>query len=211
MSRLFHSTISAFVACAAVTVLAAQTPTTQPPPPDTQTPSTETSRRVTAVGCLKQQKDIPAPSTNVDERIGADDDFVLMDARITSAAPATAPTAPSEKPPSETARTTSPDGNITVHSKTMYKVVGMPEAELREHLNHQVEIQAMLDVARLSDPTVRQPAADAGREPASAPTSSSPPAQAPGAQSVRPELKPVALPELRVTAIKSLGGTCKGT
>lgn len=161
-------------------------------------------RDVLATGCLKQQRDMAAPLTNLDGKVGSDDDFVLMDVRL-AAASASVPT--TDPPPSDALR----PANIGPENRTMFKVVGLQEAMLREHLNQQVEIKATLDPKQISDAATRQPGVALGREPASNPSASSPAVQAPPTDTTRLQTAPAVLPELRATSIKSIGGVCKGT
>jgi hypothetical protein len=71
------------LACVAATVLAAQTPPARP----------EDGREVTAVGCLKQERDIHGRMTTAaGEATKPGEGFVLMNARITSASMPEAPT-----------------------------------------------------------------------------------------------------------------------
>ena len=69
------------IASVAATVLAAQTPSARP----------EDGRDVTAVGCLKQERDIHGRMTTGSEAAKPGDAFVLMNARITSASMPEAP------------------------------------------------------------------------------------------------------------------------
>jgi hypothetical protein len=241
------------IACAAATVLAtAQTPAPAARPED--------GRAVTAVGCLKQERDIHGRTTTPEEAGRPADGFVLMNARITGAStpdtpptsdPATAGatsaaaaererrTAPSGAPgeggagtsgtgstsaqstdrrPSEAAR-----GGATASNpapvrgpETMYKVVGLPDAELTPLIGKEVEVRATLDANTMGTAALRQPGATMGREPASTPSASSPPpapTQAPATQADRQDTRPATatLPELKATAIKATGGRCQGT
>jgi hypothetical protein len=100
---------------------------------------------------------------------------------------------------------------------TMYKVVGLPDTQLTPLLGKQVEVRATLDANTMGTAALRQPAATMGREPASAPSASTPPpspTQAPATQSDRQDITapgPSALPELKATSIRATGGRCQGT
>jgi hypothetical protein len=204
-----------------------------------QAPSPTDTRDVTAVGCLKQERDVPGRAT---AREGADA-FVLVNTRITAAtAPDTAKahsdaTAPSgspgasasgtsstgstsmqssDRPPSDAAKSSTRAG-----SQTMYRVTGLPDDQLRPHLNKQVEIRATLDAATMGGAAVRQPGATMGSEPASTPSASTPPPAAPPGQGQAPSTQAdrrgekaaemAALPELRAISIRATGGGCQGT
>lgn len=204
-----------------------------------QGPSPTDTRDVTAVGCLKQERDIPGRVKSPDGRERADG-FVLVNTRITTAtAPDTArahsdATAPSgapgasasgtsgtgstsmqssDRPPSDAAKSATPAG-----SQTMYRVTGLPDDQLRPHLNTQVEVHATLDTAKMGGAAVRQPGATMGSEPASTPSASTPPpaappgqGQAPSTQATRAPSDASDLPELRAMTIRATGGRCQGT
>jgi len=227
----------------------------------------EDGRAVTAIGCLKQERDVHGRMTTASEESRAGDAFVLMNARITSASltdsaspasdPATGSTSsagstsaaaaerqrrtePSgapgaggagtsgtgstsvqttERPPSESARggATAADSAPVRGSGTMYKIVGLPDGQLTPLLGKEVEVRATLDANTMGSAALRQPGATMGREPASTPSSSTPPpspTQAPATQSDRQDATPPAasaLPELKATSIKATGGRCQGT
>jgi hypothetical protein len=242
------------IACVTATVLAAQTPATPARPQD--------GREVTAVGCLKQERDIHGRMTTAaGEAARPGEAFVLMNARITSASmpdtsatadPETAAGSTSAAAAKERERQTAPSGspgvsgagtsgteNTSVQStdrpaseaarggataanpapvrgaETMYKVVGLPDSELTPLLGQQVEVRATLDANTMATAALRQPGATMGREPASTPSASTPPAtptQAPAPQADRQDTTgPAPLPELRATSIRATGGRCQGT
>jgi hypothetical protein len=251
--RYLEFAVATAIASVAATVLAtAQAPTAPA--------RLEDGRAVTAIGCLKQERDIHGRMTTGGEAGKPGDGFVLMNARITSASmpeapitsdPATAGstsaaaaererrTEPSgapgaggagtsgtgstsvqttERPPTEAAR-----GGATASNpapvrgpETMYKVVGLSDAELTPLLGKEVEVRAMLDANTMGSAALRQPAATMGREPASTPSASTPPpspTQAPATTADRQDTTPPAtsLPELKATSIKATGGRCQGT
>jgi hypothetical protein len=123
-----------------------------------------------------------------------------------------------ERPANETAR-----GNATAANpapvrgaETMYKIVGLPDAQLTPLLGKEVEVRATLDANTMGSAALRQPAETAGREPASTPSASTPPpdpTQAPATQADRQGTRPptATLPELKAIAIKATGGRCQGT
>jgi len=99
------------------------TPTPQPPdnpqPTITQTPTRAmpANPSITISGCLKEEKDVPALKPSPVERAGLTEDYVLTDVKISPG---------------------SSVSGIGVSSK--YEIEGIAEAELKKHLNHQVEI-----------------------------------------------------------------------
>ena len=251
--RYRYLEFAAATAIATVTATMLATAQTQTAPA-----APEDGRAVTAVGCLKQERDIPGRVMTA-EGAKPGDAFVLMNARITSASMPDAPfttdpesgaasaaaaerarmTSPSgapggggagtsgtgstsvqttERAPTEAsndaARTSSPAGMRG--PDTMYKVVGLSDSELTPLLGKEVEVSASLDANTMGSAALRQPAATMGREPASTPSSSTPPpepTQAPAAQSDRESAQPptASLPELKATSIKATGGRCQGT
>jgi len=256
------------MACATATVLAgAQATAGQATPGQATSARQEDGRAVTAIGCLKQERDIHGRMTTTGEENRSGDAFVLMNARITSASmtsdassvsdPATGSTgsgtstsasaaerqrrtepsgAPgaggagtsgtgstsvqtTERPPSEAARGGAAAANSAPArgSETMYKVVGLPDAQLTPLLGKEVEVRATLDANTMGSAALRQPGATMGREPASTPSASTPPpspTQAPATQSDRQDATPPAasaLPELKASSIRATGGRCQGT
>lgn len=251
--RYWYLEFAAATAVASVMATMLVTAQTQPAPN-----APEDGRAVTAVGCLKQERDVQGHMTTP-EGAKPGEGFVLMNARITSASMPEAPfttdpesgaasaaaaerartTSPSgapgaggagtsgtgstsvqttERPPTEASRgaaTTASPGAMR-RPDTMYKVVGLSDGELTPLLGKEVEVRATLDANTMGSAALRQPAATMGREPASTPSSSTPPAeatQAPATQSDRQLAKPptASLPELKATAIKATGGRCSGT
>jgi hypothetical protein len=247
------------IASVAATVLAtAQAPTTA-----TTSARPEDGRAVTAVGCLKQERDIHGRSMTTEEGAKPADGFVLMNARITSASMTDdAPNASDATPGSTSAaaaaaadrqRRTEPSGapgaggagtsgtgSTSVQTterpadqsarggataanpapvrgpETMYKVVGLPDAQLTPLLGKEVEVRATLDANTMGSAALRQPAATMGREPANTPSASTPPpapTQAPATTADRQDTTPApaSLPELKATSIRATGGRCQGT
>ena len=123
-------TIAALVGASALTV-SAQTPQPQQPPRPTGTADTtqRTSAAadqqvVTVRGCLKAEKDVPGLRPNVAERAGVTEDYVLTGAKMSP---------------------TSTVSGIGVAST--YEVEGIAEAELKKHLNHEVELTGTITQA----------------------------------------------------------------
>src|SRR6187402_2683451 len=127
--RLMSITIAA-LATASVT-LGAQapqtTPTPQPPdnpqPTAMQTPNRATAANpsITITGCLKEEKDVPALKPNVAERAGITEDYILTEVKVSPS---------------------SAVSGIGVSAK--YEIEGIAEAELKKHLNHQVELTGQI-------------------------------------------------------------------
>ena len=113
--------------------LSAQTPQ-NPPPPDRQRPTTDTTtaqrtpattdQTITISGCLKEEKDVPGLKPNVAERAGVAEDFILTNVKMASA---------------------SPVSGIALSSQ--YEIEGLAEGDLKKHLNHQVELMGMITQA----------------------------------------------------------------
>ena len=112
---------------AASMTMQAQAPQATPTPqsPDhprptitgTQTRAMPSTPSITITGCLKDEKDVPALTPSPVERAGLTEDYVLTDVKIS---------------PGSTV------SGIGVSSK--YEIEGIPEADLKKHLNHQVEL-----------------------------------------------------------------------
>jgi hypothetical protein len=81
--------------------------------PNRATPATAP---ITISGCLKEEKDVPALKPSAVERAGITNDFVLTDVKM------------------------SPSSSVSgIGVSTKYEIEGIAEAELKKHLNHQVE------------------------------------------------------------------------
>ncbi|MGE0863329.1 MAG: hypothetical protein AB7P34_05435 [Vicinamibacterales bacterium] len=132
MRKTFSSVtlLAAGVIAAGTISLGAQTPTPQqtPAPQETQAPrpqppTTTAAPRASAdavlklTGCLKEEKDVAGLKPNVVERAGITEDYILTNVK---------------------AAADSQVSGLAVGS--MYEVEGIAEAELKKHLNHQVEI-----------------------------------------------------------------------
>jgi hypothetical protein len=263
MAHRYHRYLEVAAATAVASVAATMLVTAQA---QTASARPEDGRAVTAVGCLKQERDIHGRMTTGSESGKPGDGFVLLNARITgasrpeapiTASPATADPATPGAAAAERQRRTEPSGapgaggagtsgtgSTSVQtterpanqasqaptgaatasnpapargSETMYKVVGLSDAELTPLLGKEVEVRARLDANTMGSAALRQPAATMGREPASTPSASTPPpspTQAPAtAAADRQDTTPPAatLPELKATAIKATGGRCQGT
>jgi len=140
MNKRLMSIAIAALATASVTLgaQALQTPSTPQPPDNPQPTAMQTPNRatpanpsITITGCLKEEKDVPALKPNVAERAGITEDYILTDVKM------------------------SPSSAVSgIGVSTKYEIEGIAEAELKKHLNHQVELtgQVVQPAADASDP-----------------------------------------------------------
>ena len=141
MSRTFVACGVAY-ALACTAAIAAQDPQTQAPRTSAPVATAET---VTVEGCLLREADVPGrkPPEAERQRVRADDDYVLFDAKmIRGAAPAPEPTAPADAKPTGTSGTAA--------SPLMFDVEKLEKAQLTEHRGHRVQIDGMLKHAELA-------------------------------------------------------------
>lgn len=107
---------------------APQTPAPKPSMTQPATPATPSAAQagatMTIVGCLKEEKDVAGLKPNVAERAGITEDYILTSVK---AAPGSAVSG--------------------LALGAMYEIEGIAEAELKKHLNHQVEIQGRLEAS----------------------------------------------------------------
>ncbi len=91
----------------------------QPKPGDTTQRATAavTNQTITIAGCLKEEKDVPGRRPNVAERAGVTEDYILTNVKM--------------------AQSSAVQG---IGVGPLYEIEGIAEAELKKHLNHQVEI-----------------------------------------------------------------------
>ena len=108
-----------------------QTPTMQPQPErdrpmtdDRQRPSTTAGQVVTVTGCLKEEKDVPGRNGSAMVRGHMDNDYVLTNVKMA-------------------------EGSATsgIGLATMYEIKGI-DAQLKPHLNHQIEVTGTLESAK---------------------------------------------------------------
>lgn len=125
--------IAVLVATGALS-LNAQVPQQPPQTPRTGGDTTQragaamTDQVVVVTGCLKQEKDVPGLTPNPAERVGVTDDYILTDTKM--------------------AQSSTVSG---LALSTLYEVEGIAEAELKKHLNHQVEITGRIGGAPTAD------------------------------------------------------------
>jgi hypothetical protein len=118
---------------------APQTPPNPTPTPQTQPRVTDPATRagqatdqvVTITGCLKEEKDVPGLTPNPAERAGVTEDYILTDVKMASSSKVSG-----------------------LALAGMYEVEGLPEADLKKHLNHQIEVTGKIGgAATASDRT----------------------------------------------------------
>lgn len=128
--RTRFMTIAALVGASALTI-SAQTPQPQQQPPapgtadTTQRTSAATDQQVVTVrGCLKEEKDVPGLRPNVAERAGITEDYVLTNVKM------------------------APGSTVSgIGLASTYEVEGIAEAELKKHVNHEVELTGTITQA----------------------------------------------------------------
>jgi len=119
-------TIAALVGASTLTINA-QTPQTQPPPrpaPPAAAAAATDQAVLTIRGCLKEEKDVPGLKPNVAERAGITEDYVLTNAKM------------------------APNSTVSgIGVAPTYEVEGIAEAELKKHINHEVELTGTITQA----------------------------------------------------------------
>lgn len=79
------------------------------------------SEKMTIIGCLKDERDIPGQKVSGQERKDNSPDFVIVDAVI------------------------APDSKVQgLTLKPMYELEGKPELAFKKHLNHQVQLEGRI-------------------------------------------------------------------
>src|SRR6185436_15214176 len=120
----------AFAAAASMTAFAqapqsAPTPQSpdRPSPPAMQVPNraTPANATITISGCLKEEKDVPALKPSATEKAGMGEDYVLTDVKM------------------------SPSSSVSgIGISTKYEIEGIEKADLKKHVNHQVEVTGQI-------------------------------------------------------------------
>lgn len=158
MNRRFAASGVAF-ALACTAAVAAQDPQTPGPRPSAPAVTAET---VTVEGCLLREADVPGrrPSGTERQRVRADDDYVLSDAKMIKG------TAPAQTnasgTPAGTAGTAGTSGSVAadpkptgssgavVTSPLMFDVEQIDKAQLTEHRGKRVQIEGTFKHAELA-------------------------------------------------------------
>ena len=184
-TRLMTVSVTAF-ALVGTLGLQAQTPQTQPPSqPSTSRPTSPdqratsgSSQAVTISGCLKAEKDVPGRTPSVADRAGMGEDYVLTDVKMGSGS-----------------------STAGIGLAAMYEIKGISDAELKKHINHQVEVMGTLEDKGATGSTS---GTTAGTTTGTAGTTSgkTSPSGTPSASSGSD------LPDLNATSIKMVAATC---
>ena len=154
MNRRFAASGVAF-ALACTAAIAAQDPQTPSPRPSAPAVTAES---VTVEGCLLREADVPGrrPSGTERQRVRADDDYVLSDAKmISGTAPAQATASATPAGTSGTTGTAGTSGSVAadpkptgssgavVTSPLMFDVEEIEKAQLTEHRGKRVQIDGI--------------------------------------------------------------------
>lgn len=95
----------------------------RPSPPAMQVPNraTPANATITISGCLKEEKDVPALKPSATEKAGMGEDYVLTDVKM------------------------SPSSSVSgIGISTKYEIEGIEKADLKKHVNHQVEVTGQI-------------------------------------------------------------------
>lgn len=139
--RTRFMTIAALVGASTLTINAQAPQSPQAPRPAPPAGQADTTQRTAAAtdqqvltirGCLKEEKDVPGLKPNVAERAGITEDYVLTNAKMAPGSPVSG-----------------------IGVAPMYEIEGIPEAELKKHVNHEVELTGSITqpTATASDAT----------------------------------------------------------
>lgn len=134
-TRLMTVTMTALSLSGALTLhaQAPQSPSAPPAQPQASQPATDVQRPIaeqatraadgviTVTGCLKNEADVPGLQPNVAERAGVAEDFILTGVKMAPASQVSG-----------------------IGLAAMYEVEGLPGADLKKHVNHQVELTGRL-------------------------------------------------------------------
>lgn len=85
--------------------------------PQTQQQTDISSQTITITGCVKPESDVPGHKPNVVERAGVTEDYILTDVKMGANSKTSA-----------------------LGLSKMYEIEGVAGAELKKHINHQVEL-----------------------------------------------------------------------
>jgi hypothetical protein len=135
----------------AAAAVAAQTTTQSPAPAPTQSPATSqpatpspnpssasaAAGSITLVGCLMKEDEVPGRRSNVAERAGVLEDYILTDAQTASETGSGSSTAG--------ATGTSGSASATSNISKMYKVEGIPDERLKSLVGKRVAVSGSVD------------------------------------------------------------------
>ena len=180
--------------------LHAQTP--QTPSPTTSRPTSTDQRTgttsgsaqsVTVSGCLKAEKDVPGRTSSAD-RAGMSDDYLLTNVKMGSGSSTSA-----------------------MGLAPMYEIKGISDAELKKHINHQIEVVGTVEnndsTGSTSATTGGSTTGTSAGSTAGTTSGSTSGTTAPATGSTRPSGTTSVssgsdLPDLNATSIKMVAATC---
>jgi hypothetical protein len=114
-----------------------QTPSTSQPATPSPNPSSATAGSITLVGCLMREDDVPGRRSNVAERAGVLEDYILTEAQTASETASSSGTAG--------ATGTSGSASATSNISKMYKVEGIPDEKLKSLVGKRVAVSGSVD------------------------------------------------------------------
>ena len=122
---------TAAIAIAGAITLGAQTP--QNPPAQQSTPQNPpamagVAQPITITGCVKPESDVAGLHPNPVEKVGVSEDYILTNVKMASS---------------------SASQGLAV--STMYEIEGIAGAELKKHINHEVELTGTVAADRKAD------------------------------------------------------------
>jgi hypothetical protein len=116
--KQMRKTISTMIATAALMISGSLNVGAQSSQPGA--PAAQPADTIKVTGCLKNEKDVAGLKPNVVERTGITEDYILTDVKL------------------------SPDTKSAIGLGAMYEIEGIAEADLKAHLNHQIEVTGRL-------------------------------------------------------------------
>jgi hypothetical protein len=84
-------------------------------------PTPQATDTIKVTGCLKNEKDVAGLKPNIVERAGITEDYILTDVKLAAESKTSA-----------------------IGLGSMYEIEGITEADLKAHLNHQIEVTGQL-------------------------------------------------------------------
>jgi hypothetical protein len=198
------------VACATTLGLAQATPAGQ----QRQTGQRENERTVTVVGCLQEEKDVHGQQSNVAERAGVGDDFILTQTSMKSGTDGSAAAGSTVTGGSSASGSAGMAG-----SQAMYKVKGLDDEKLRPLINKRVEVMGKIKQQSHrakgavetgnTGPTGSGTSGTGTTATGRAGTTGSGGTTSGAGEAGRTD--PHDMPELRATSIKEVAGSCQST